>query len=99
LAAVGVFGEVSFLLGGELEIWDLIPNEEQVPELYTGDDDFLDTGKLPPSAALIRHGVGELVLMPSNRIHAVRACSGGPRVSMSCFAGSTVEAERLALWN
>jgi CRP-like cAMP-binding protein len=85
--------------GGELEVWDLIPNEEQVAELYTGDYDFLDTTKLPPSAALIRPGVGELVLMLSSRIHAVRASSGGPRVSMSCFVGSTVEAERLVLWN
>lgn len=85
--------------GGELEIWDLIPNEEQVAELYTGDYDFLDTTKLPPSAALIRPGVGELVLMLSNRIHAVRPSSGGPRVSMSCFVGSTGEAERLVLWN
>jgi len=85
--------------GGELEIWDLIPNDAQVAELYTGDYDFLDTHKLPPSAALIKPGVGELVLMLSSRIHAVRASSGGPRVSMSCFVGSTGEAERLVLWN
>lgn len=85
--------------GGELEIWDLIPNEEQVAELYTGDYDFLDTRKLPPSAALIKPGVGELILMLSSRIHAVRASSGGPRVSMSCFVGSTGESERLVLWN
>jgi CRP-like cAMP-binding protein len=85
--------------GGELEIWDLIPNEEQVAELYAGDYDFLDTAKLPPSAALIRPGVGELVLMLSNRIHAVRPSSGGPRVSMSCFVGNTGEDERLVLWN
>ncbi|WP_425259084.1 cyclic nucleotide-binding domain-containing protein [Rubrivivax sp. RP6-9] len=85
--------------GGELEIWDLIPNEAQVAELYTGDYDFLDSTKLPPSAALIKPGVGELVLMLSNRVHAVRASSGGPRVSMSCFVGSTGEPERLVLWN
>jgi predicted 2-oxoglutarate/Fe(II)-dependent dioxygenase YbiX len=85
--------------GGELEIWDLIPDDEQVAELYCGDYDFLDTARLPPSTALIRPGVGELVLMLSNRIHAVRPSSGGPRVSMSCFVGSTGEAERLVLWN
>ena len=85
--------------GGELEIWDLIPDEAQVAELYTGDYDFLDTAKLPPSAALIRPGVGELILMLSNRIHAVRPSSGGPRVSMSCFVGSMGEAERLVVWN
>jgi CRP-like cAMP-binding protein len=85
--------------GGELEIWDLIPNEEQVAELYTGDYDFLDTSKLPPSAVLIKPGVGELILMLSSRVHAVRASSGGPRVSMSCFVGSTGESERLVLWN
>lgn len=85
--------------GGELEIWDLIPNDEQVAALYTGDYDFLDPNKLPPSAALIKPGVGELVLMLSSRIHAVRASSGGPRVSMSCFVGSSGEGERLVLWN
>jgi CRP-like cAMP-binding protein len=85
--------------GGELEIWDLTPNDEQVAELYTGDYDFLNTDKLPPSAALIKPGVGELILMLSSRIHAVRASAGGPRVSMSCFVGSSGEAERLVLWN
>jgi CRP-like cAMP-binding protein len=85
--------------GGELEIWDLIPNEEQVADLYTGDYDFLDSSKLPPSAVLIKPGVGELILMLSSRVHAVRASSGGPRVSMSCFVGSTGESERLVLWN
>lgn len=85
--------------GGELDIWDLIPNEEQVAELYTGDYDFLDPNKVPPAAALIKPGVGKLVLMLSSRIHAVRASSGRPRVSMSCFVGSTGEAERLVLWH
>ena len=85
--------------GGELEIWDLIPNEQQVADLYTGDYDFLDSSKLPPSAVLIKPGVGELILMLSSRVHAVRASSGGPRVSMSCFVGSTGESERLVLWN
>jgi len=85
--------------GGELEIWDLIPNEQQVADLYTGDYDFLDSSKLPPSAVLIKPGVGELILMLSSRVHAVRASSGGPRVSMSCFVGSAGESERLALWN
>jgi len=103
-----VFGEVSFLLGdedatlrggGELEIWNLIPNEKQMAEPYIGDCDFLDAAKLPPSAVLIRPGVDELVLMLSNRIQAVRASSDGPRASMSCFVGSTGEAERLVLCN
>jgi hypothetical protein len=85
--------------GGELEMWDLIPDDEQAAELYSGDYDFLDTTKLPSSAALLRPGVGELVLMLSSRIHAVRASAGGPRVSMSCFIGSTGEDERLILWN
>jgi hypothetical protein len=70
-----------------------------VAELYAGDYDFLDTARLPPSAALIRPGVGELVPMLSNRIHAVRPSSGGPRVSMSCFVGNTGEDERRVLWN
>lgn len=85
--------------GGELEIWDLIPSDKEVAEIYTGDYDFLDSSKLPPSAALIKPGVGELILMLSNRIHAVRPSIGGPRVSMSCFIGSTGESERLVLWN
>ncbi len=85
--------------GGELEMWDLIPDDEQAAELYTGDYDFLDATKLPPSAALLRPGVGELVLMLSSRIHAVRPSMGGPRVSMSCFIGSTGEDQRLILWN
>lgn len=85
--------------GGELEVWSLRPNDEEVRQYYTGEYDFFDLAKLPPPAAVIRPGVGELVLMLSDRIHAVRPSEGGPRVSMSCFIGHSGEQDRLVLWN
>lgn len=85
--------------GGELQVWDLRPDETTVRQYYTGEYDFFDLTKLPPPAAAIRPGVGELVLMLSDRVHAVRPSVGGPRVSMSCFIGHTSAAERLVLWN
>jgi len=85
--------------GGELEIWDLMPTAEEAKALYTGRYDFFDRDRLPAPSAVVRPQTGELVVMLSSRVHAVRAGTGGPRISLSCFIGYSGDGERLAFWN
>jgi len=85
--------------GGELEVWNWVPTDEEAKQLYDGRYDFFDRAKLPAPAAAIRPCTGELVLMLSSRIHAVRLSQGGPRISMSCFIGHRSPDERLLMWN
>ncbi len=85
--------------GGDLELWDVSPTEEEYAELRDGRYDFLDRAKLPPSAAKIRPDTGELLLMRSDRVHSVHPSIGGPRVAMSCFIGYYGEDEPLSFWS
>jgi CRP-like cAMP-binding protein len=85
--------------GGELELWDWMPTDEEARGLLTGEYDFYDRAKLPPPSCAIRPLKGELVLTLSTRIHAVRPSEGGPRVSMSTFIGYTGPDQPLTLWN
>ena len=54
---------------------------------------------LPPPDAVVAPRVGDLILFNSNRIHAVRACRGGPRVTVSCFIGYRGEGRPLGYWS
>lgn len=85
--------------GGELELWDAAPTDAEALALYTGTHDFLDLERLGPPAARIAPGTGELVLMLSSRVHAVGPSVGGPRISLSCFAGVIDEARPMVAWN
>ncbi|GEM_PF-169449 len=85
--------------GGELELWDIDPSAEEFEKLRDGRYDFLDRNKLPPSAAKITPGTGELLLMRSDRVHAVHPSIGGPRVAMSCFIGYSGPGKALTTWS
>jgi CRP-like cAMP-binding protein len=85
--------------GGDLELWDIDPNTEEYERLRDGRYDFLDRAKLPPSAGKIRPDSGELLLMRSDRVHAVHPSVGGPRMAMSCFIGFYGRDRALSLWS
>lgn len=85
--------------GGEVELWEVQPDDVQAQDLYTGTHDFYDRAKLPPPTAVIAATQGELLLWLTDRVHAVRACTGGPRVSASCFVGFRGHGEALTLWS
>jgi hypothetical protein len=85
--------------GGELELWDWMPNDDEARELLTGTYDFYDRARLPPSSCAIRPRKGELVVTLATRIHAVRPSEGGPRVSMSTFIGFRGHDEPLSIWS
>lgn len=73
--------------GGELELWDYRPSDEEFELIRSGRYDFIDRAKLPEPDVLIRPQAGELVLMRSDYVHAVRPSSKGSRVAMACFIG------------
>lgn len=85
--------------GGEIELWQLQPSQAEAQQLYTGVVDLFDRTKLPPPTAVIRPTHGELTLWLSDRVHAVRASMGGPRVSASCFVGYRNAELPLLMWS
>ena len=83
--------------GGEVEIWDYDPKEEEYDTLFTGHHDFMDRNLLPPKAAMMHPKVGELILMRSTNVHAVQP-SFGTRLSMACFLGYYGTEHPLTYW-
>lgn len=83
--------------GGELELWDFRPSDEEFEDLCTGHHDFMDRDLLPPKAATLRPETGELILMHASKVHAVRP-SSGTRLSMACFVGYYGQNEPLTYW-
>ncbi|MBM4345546.1 MAG: cyclic nucleotide-binding domain-containing protein [Deltaproteobacteria bacterium] len=86
-------------VGGELELWEAQPDDAEAQRLYTGTHDFYDRAKLPPPTAVLQPSQGEMLLWLTDRVHAVRACTGGPRVSASCFVGFRGHGEPLTMWS
>ncbi|MEM7375087.1 MAG: 2OG-Fe(II) oxygenase [Bacteroidota bacterium] len=83
--------------GGELDLWDFQPTQQEFEELCTGHHDFMDRSLLPPKAATLRPQTGELILMQSSKVHSVRP-SYGTRLSMACFVGYYGQHEPLTYW-
>ena len=84
--------------GGELELWDFAPGNQEVQEYMCGEYDFLDRDKLPPAQVKLRPQKGDLILMRSDNIHAVHPSLEGPRIAMSCFIGYTGVDQPLTYW-
>ncbi|CAA6807342.1 MAG: Unknown protein [uncultured Thiotrichaceae bacterium] len=84
--------------GGELELWDYAPDDEQVKQLYTGTHDFIDRGKIPVSSLKIKPTPGELIIVQCSKLHSVRPGTGGNRVAFSCFSAYRGEDQPLTYW-
>ena len=88
----------NFQTGGELELWDYAPDDEEANTLYTGTHDFYDRDKLPPVAATLTPQAGELILFQSSKVHAVKAGKGGKRIAFSCFSAFRGINKPLTYW-
>lgn len=84
--------------GGELEIWDYAPNEEEIKQMYNGKYDFIDRDKIPVESHIIKPKVGELIIFRSSCIHSVRPSRGGMRTAASCFIGYYDDDKPLSVW-
>ena len=95
--AVNVYLQ-NFEDGGELEVWDYAPDDEEVKSLYTGTHDFIDREKIPIKSHRIKPEPGDLILIQSGKLHAVRSGSGGKRVAFSCFVANRGTERPLTYW-
>jgi hypothetical protein len=85
--------------GGEVELWRLMPDQAEYERLRMAGSYGLDYAKIPPPDLVVTPARGELILFNSNRVHAVRPCEGGPRVTVSCFIGYRGVEEPLTYWS
>jgi hypothetical protein len=85
--------------GGEVELWSIRPDADEYERLRLPGSYGLDREKLPPPDAVVEPKVGDLILFNSNRVHAVRSCAGGPRVTVSCFIGYRGSSKPLTYWS
>jgi 2OG-Fe(II) oxygenase superfamily len=84
---------------GEIELWnlslhDLNMDQHQVQGTYGFRYELL-----PQADLVVQPKQGDLVVLCSNRLHAVRPTTQGTRVSMSGFIGLRDETEPLRLWS
>jgi len=72
--------------GGELELWDLRPNEEQAEHWHLADYS-LDRNQIGLPDLVLRPAPGDLIMFNPEQIHAVAAVRTGSRLTASCFLG------------
>jgi 2OG-Fe(II) oxygenase superfamily len=85
--------------GGQVELWRAALDLRDYDRLRLADSYGLDRNRLPSPDAVVMPKVGDLILFNSNRIHAVNRCTGGPRVTVSCFIGYRGASKPLTYWS
>jgi hypothetical protein len=87
--------------GGELETWDRHITDQEYESLqdaYPGSYGF-PRGMLPAESLLFSPEVGDLVLVNTTMVHAVRMITKGRRITISGFVGSAGEGQPLRCWS
>lgn len=88
--------------GGEIELWDWIPTEEEHERLRHSDPRYaygLNPSLIRAPDHVIRPKKGELILFHPWNVHAVRPVKSGIRVTWSCFVGFTDAKTPLVYWS
>lgn len=84
---------------GALELWDLgIDDSALIGDGLWGTYGYQREG-LPEPTVVVRPQVGDLVMLRTTRVHAVRPTSSGQRVSLSGFVGHSSRSDPLMLWS
>jgi hypothetical protein len=84
--------------GGALEIFDEAHSATGYTDLSEGPK-VVERDRLPPPEVTLEPEVGDLVVFPSRRVHAVAPNRGEiPRITVSFFIGVMSEQEPLQLW-
>lgn len=85
--------------GGELEIWDSYPTEDDYREL-SGDRVWgVDRGVVGEPVITIKPVVGEAIFIDPRRVHAVAPSGDRPRVTVGLFVGVRADEQPLAVWS
>ncbi|GAA2661336.1 hypothetical protein [Streptomyces vastus] len=74
--------------GGELQLWDLRPDEAQLAAWSASDSEYgTDRALVPPPSCVLPVTAGDLVLIDATKLHAVSRQEQGARIGLSCFLG------------
>lgn len=87
--------------GGGLEAWDHVVSDEEYAGLggrYEGSYGY-DRERLPGRSLLIHPQVGDLVMINTAYVHAVRKITAGRRITVSGFVGSRGSEQPLLCWS
>jgi hypothetical protein len=85
--------------GGELEIWNIEPTEEEYRSLVGERHYGIDRDRLPAADFTLSPEVGDLILINTRLIHAVRPVRNEPRITLSCFIGYRGDDSPLIYWS
>lgn len=81
--------------GGELELWDIEPDAAGIPRQGYG----YKRDSLPPPDLTVRPKTGDLVLLRSDKLHAVAPTHASDRVTISGFVGCRSLDSELRMWS
>ncbi|GAB18149.1 hypothetical protein GOEFS_047_00080 [Gordonia effusa NBRC 100432] len=85
--------------GGELEIWDAYPTEDEYQELSGERVWGVNRDVVGEPAVTIRPEVGEAIFIDPRRVHAVAPSHDRPRVTVGLFIGVRNQDQALAVWS
>ena len=85
--------------GGEIEFWDMEPTEEQYNALKGNRHYGISRDLLPKASYTYKPEQGDLLILNSHRIHAVRPVTDEPRITLSCFVGYHAMDLPLSYWS
>jgi len=75
-------------IGGELQIWNLRPTEDQLASWQAEGSEYgTDRSLVPPPDVVLAVAPGDLVLIDATALHGVAKQVRGTRVGLSCFLG------------
>ena len=73
--------------GGELEIWDHFFSEEDCKQLNIDGSYGFSRNDLPLASQVIKPECGDLIIVNTTRVHAIRKIISGQRITLSGFIG------------
>ncbi|GAA4642380.1 2OG-Fe(II) oxygenase [Gordonia humi] len=85
--------------GGELEIWDAYPSEDDYRGLSGERVWGIDRADVGEPALTVRPTIGDAIFIDPRRVHAVAPSADRPRVTVGVFIGVRGGDEPLAVWS
>ncbi|MDR3478596.1 MAG: 2OG-Fe(II) oxygenase [Gammaproteobacteria bacterium] len=86
-------------IGGEVEFWDIEPPDKQYYKLMAQRHYGIARTILPKPNNIYKPQQGDLLILNSRKIHAVRSVKHAPRITTSCFIGYHGKDLPLSYWS
>lgn len=88
--------------GGEIELWNWKAKDSDFENLRNSNPSLsyaFDRNKIPSCDITYKPKKGDILLFNPRHVHAVTACFGKPRLTISTFIGYTGDDDPLVLWS